>query len=251
MNVNKVVKIEIEKFKKDADLFALNIGELVQSGIEIKLNEDLQSVENRINDLFLKPEVINDEYLQSLYDDIYILIHFHNDIKELTVGYVNEIVSLNIKVSDEIIEKFITNIAIRGVDRNRASLEIRKVARYIHMRIIDSVNVALNSIRETLKEKIFSNANLYNDIISELESNKNINDVNEDVCQSVRVRREKITSSKQMIKIVKEQGYTEIRQTGSHKVFKNDSGNVVTVPYHTSKGFNSGLGFEIQKQIGL
>lgn len=58
-------------------------------------------------------------------------------------------------------------------------------------------------------------------------------------------------TSKQMIKLLKENGFVEVRQVGSHKRFANpDTGRATTVPYHC-KDLKKGTEQEILKQAGL
>ena len=44
----------------------------------------------------------------------------------------------------------------------------------------------------------------------------------------------RITPNK-IIKVLKKLGFSEVRQSGSHKIFKNKSGDRITVPYHSGK----------------
>lgn len=56
---------------------------------------------------------------------------------------------------------------------------------------------------------------------------------------------------KEMIKHLKDNGFIELRQDGSHKFFENKSTNLrTTVPYH-SKSLGKGLEHKILKQAGL
>jgi predicted RNA binding protein YcfA (HicA-like mRNA interferase family) len=56
---------------------------------------------------------------------------------------------------------------------------------------------------------------------------------------------------KQMIKLLEENGFKEIRQDGSHKFFKNsETGKTTTVPYH-SKDLKKGTEQKILKDAGL
>lgn len=56
---------------------------------------------------------------------------------------------------------------------------------------------------------------------------------------------------KQMIKYLKQNGFIEVRQEGSHKFFINEETNRrTTVPYHC-KDLTKGLEHEILKQAGL
>lgn len=58
-------------------------------------------------------------------------------------------------------------------------------------------------------------------------------------------------SPKEMIKLLKENGFEEVSQNGSHMKLKNQmTGRTVIVPYH-SKDLKKGLEQAILKQAGL
>lgn len=58
-------------------------------------------------------------------------------------------------------------------------------------------------------------------------------------------------SPKEMLKLLKENGFEEISQNGSHVKLKNqETGRTVIVPYH-SKDLKRGLEQAILKQAGL
>lgn len=58
-------------------------------------------------------------------------------------------------------------------------------------------------------------------------------------------------TSKQIVKLLKENGFVEIRQVGSQKQFKNyETGKSVTVPFHT-KDLKKGTERSILKKAGL
>ena len=58
-------------------------------------------------------------------------------------------------------------------------------------------------------------------------------------------------TSKEMLKILKKNGFDEINQNGSHVKMKNfENGRTVIVPYH-SKAMKKGLEQAILKQAGL
>jgi len=58
-------------------------------------------------------------------------------------------------------------------------------------------------------------------------------------------------SSKEMLKLLKENGFISISQNGSHVKLKNpETGKTVIVPYH-SKDLKKGLEQAILKQAGL
>ena len=58
-------------------------------------------------------------------------------------------------------------------------------------------------------------------------------------------------TSKQMIKLLKQNGFVEVRQVGSHKRFEHpDSGRATTVPCH-SADLKKGTEQKILKEAGL
>lgn len=58
-------------------------------------------------------------------------------------------------------------------------------------------------------------------------------------------------TSKQMIKLLESNGFEEIRQKGSHKIFKNEkTGKITTVPFHM-KDLPIGTEKKIKKDAGL
>lgn len=59
-------------------------------------------------------------------------------------------------------------------------------------------------------------------------------------------------TAKQLIKLLIQNGYEEIRQRGSHKIFKNaETGKQVTVPIHIGKDLKLGTLNQILKDAGL
>lgn len=58
--------------------------------------------------------------------------------------------------------------------------------------------------------------------------------------------------SSELLRLLKKNGWYEVRQTGSHKVLKHDS-NPLTIIYpdHGSKEVGKGLEKKIRKQAGL
>ncbi|RLF93780.1 type II toxin-antitoxin system HicA family toxin [Thermococci archaeon] len=55
----------------------------------------------------------------------------------------------------------------------------------------------------------------------------------------------------QMIKVLEKTGFYLVRQSGSHKIYKNKEGKRVTVPYHSGKILHPKLTKNILKDIGL
>ena len=58
-------------------------------------------------------------------------------------------------------------------------------------------------------------------------------------------------TAKQMIKLLKQNGFVELRQAGSHKIFKNaETNRTVVVPFHV-KDLPTGTEKNFLKQAGL
>jgi len=53
------------------------------------------------------------------------------------------------------------------------------------------------------------------------------------------------------IAILKNLGFTEVRQRGSHKQFRHQDGRGTTVPFHTGRDISPILLRKIAKDIGL
>ena len=58
--------------------------------------------------------------------------------------------------------------------------------------------------------------------------------------------------SSELVRKFKRAGWIEIRQTGSHKIFKDPkTGQIIPVPFHGAKEIGTGLAYKILKQAGL
>jgi predicted RNA binding protein YcfA (HicA-like mRNA interferase family) len=58
--------------------------------------------------------------------------------------------------------------------------------------------------------------------------------------------------SSELVRMFERAGWIEIRQTGSHKIFKDPkTGDTIPVPYHGSKEVGTGLANKILKKAGL
>ncbi len=58
-------------------------------------------------------------------------------------------------------------------------------------------------------------------------------------------------SPKKLIKILKEQRFEEIRQKGSHKIFRDPKGRTTVVPFHKGEKIGRGLLLKILNDIGM
>jgi predicted RNA binding protein YcfA (HicA-like mRNA interferase family) len=55
----------------------------------------------------------------------------------------------------------------------------------------------------------------------------------------------------QMIKVLEKSGFYLVRQSGSHKIYKNKEGKRVTVPYHSGKILHPKITKSILREVGL
>jgi len=55
----------------------------------------------------------------------------------------------------------------------------------------------------------------------------------------------------EVIRILENLGFIEVRQKGSHKQFRHDDGRCTTVPFHKGRDISPTLLRQIAKDIGL
>jgi len=59
-------------------------------------------------------------------------------------------------------------------------------------------------------------------------------------------------SSKEMCKLLEQNGFKKVRSNGSHYIYRNSETNrTTTVPFHGSKNLKKGTEHNIRKQAGL
>ena len=58
-------------------------------------------------------------------------------------------------------------------------------------------------------------------------------------------------TAREAIGVLERVGFSLVRQSGSHKIFKDDQGNRVTVPYHAGKTLHPKLLKSILHDAGL
>ena len=58
-------------------------------------------------------------------------------------------------------------------------------------------------------------------------------------------------TARQIIKILENKGFVLVRQSGSHKIYKNAKGQRVTVPFHSGKILHPKLLKSILKDAGI
>ena len=57
--------------------------------------------------------------------------------------------------------------------------------------------------------------------------------------------------SSELVRMYERAGWIQIRQSGSHKIFKNPvTGEIVPVPFHSSKEIGTGLAKKLLKKLG-
>ena len=58
-------------------------------------------------------------------------------------------------------------------------------------------------------------------------------------------------TAREVIKVLEKLGFRLVRQSGSHKIYKNDEGVRITVPYHSGKILHPKLLKQILKDADL
>ena len=59
------------------------------------------------------------------------------------------------------------------------------------------------------------------------------------------------TSAKRLIKILDKKGFVQVRQSGSHAIFRHADGRRTTVPVHSSRDLGLGLLKQIMKDADI
>ena len=60
-----------------------------------------------------------------------------------------------------------------------------------------------------------------------------------------------VLKPRQVVKLLKQLGFAEVRQRGSHKQFRHADGRVTTVPYHQGRDISPLLLRKIASDIGV
>lgn len=60
-----------------------------------------------------------------------------------------------------------------------------------------------------------------------------------------------VLKSSEVVAILRKLGFIEVRQRGSHKQFRHNSGQSTTVPFHSGRDIAPTLLRQIAKDIGL
>ncbi len=60
-----------------------------------------------------------------------------------------------------------------------------------------------------------------------------------------------LLSARELIKVLKDLGFEEVRQKGSHKYFKHEDGRTTTVPVHPGRDLGRGLLRTIIREIDM
>jgi predicted RNA binding protein YcfA (HicA-like mRNA interferase family) len=60
-----------------------------------------------------------------------------------------------------------------------------------------------------------------------------------------------VLSALQLIKILERHGFTQVRQSGSHAIFRHSDGRGTTVPIHAKRDLGRGLLRQIMRDANL
>ena len=58
-------------------------------------------------------------------------------------------------------------------------------------------------------------------------------------------------NAKYLIKVIEKKGFKKVRQSGSHAIYKNNSGVRTTIPIHSNKIIGKGLLKQIMRDADL
>jgi len=60
----------------------------------------------------------------------------------------------------------------------------------------------------------------------------------------------RVTADK-LIRLVERRGFRMVRQSGSHKIYRNDAGKRITIPHHSKKTLHPKLVNQILKDLEI
>jgi predicted RNA binding protein YcfA (HicA-like mRNA interferase family) len=60
-----------------------------------------------------------------------------------------------------------------------------------------------------------------------------------------------VLKPREVVKLLTDQGFVEVRQRGSHKQFRHNDGRVTTVPFHKGRDISPVLLRRIARDIGM
>ena len=157
---------------------------------------------------------------------------------------------------DDIYERCVREVGLANGNRmtrteiNKVCYRLKQLERKIDNLALMIVDIS-NEILEQTEQSMVNNTQAllnYNggkywkeilDAISELQQEK---------CDEVKEKRLRITSRRELEELVSANGFVFQRQSGSHRIYASQDGNITIIPQH-GKTVSSGVGYAVQKQI--
>jgi predicted RNA binding protein YcfA (HicA-like mRNA interferase family) len=158
---------------------------------------------------------------------------------------------------DDIYECCVREVGLANGNRmtrteiNKVCYRLKQLERKIDNLALMIVDIS-NEILEQTEQSMVNNTQAllnYNggkywqeilDAISELQQER---------CDGIKEKRMlRITSRKELEELVSGNGFEFKRQSGSHRIYANEDGNITIIPQH-GKTVSSGVGYAVQKQI--
>lgn len=248
-NVNKQVnKIQKQLLNEVEELVLLNLEEL-----NVKAHEYYEPI------LTAMQEIVNEVY-SCTYMDLNRFEQYSLKLVELSepiqqrddvlLQFTEEVVKNNKQILVKILTKLHQQLCQLPIPQHRFNLEHKKLrnkaialqTKFLNVNYKD-LCTELNAIAEFC----------YDSLIAYGKSPRIIQEINE--IEQIEVDLEvvdnntfKTDKAKDLIELAVNNGYKEVRITGSHHIFKHGNGNIVVIPIHGSK-VNMGLSMAIGKQI--
>ena len=143
-------------------------------------------------------------------------------------------------------DRLVAYLVMLGIDEHRIQLEYKRLSHSVTKMFTRFVNMNMKEIEVAYDNKIRH----YRDMLLIIEDRLEEVEVEIETEVEVEVKKEKvlrITNRRELEELVEAQGFEFQRQSGSHKVYANEFGNITVIPNH-GKTVSTGVAYSVQKQ---
>lgn len=248
-NINaRVNKIQKNLLKEVEELVLLNLEEL-----NVKAHEYYQPIltamQNIVNEVYSTTYMNVDRFEQYSLKLVELSKPLQNR-DDVLLQFTEQVVKSNRQILRDILVKLQQQLYELPIPQHRFKLEHKKLQ---NTAIALQTRYLNDNYKELNRELTAISEYCHDSLIAYGKSPRVIQEINE--IEQIAVDLEvvnnntfKTDKAKDLIELAVNNGYKEVRITGSHHIFKHGNGNIVVIPIHGGK-VNMGLSMAIGKQI--
>lgn len=215
-----------------------------------------------VNEFFANTIKDDDETQEAFNKLIEQIILINRDYNENAVTIAtdvihNDVLDKMIRRMDDIYERCVKEICLANNNRmtktelNKIQYRLKQLEAKIDNLALMIVDVT-NEILEQTEHSMVNNTQVllgYNNGKYWQEILDAISELQQEECDEVKEKKVlRITSRRELEELVSASGFVFQRQSGSHRIYANQDGNITIIPQHGKK-VSSGVGYAVQKQI--